>query len=1031
MPRLRIGPGQSLLLALVVLLGSPAAPASQTAAPALLTADLIEGLTLRTIGPATMSGRIVDLAVVESDPSTFYAATATGGLWKTVNNGITFTPVFEHERVHSIGAVAVSPNKPDVVWVGTGEAANRQSSSWGDGVYKSTDGGRSWQHAGLRDTKHIGRIALHPTNPDIVFVAALGHLWGPNRERGLFKSVDGGTAWKNVLFVDNDTGVVDVAIEPGDPKVMYAATYQRRRRAWGFHGGGAGSALHKSVDGGDTWTRLEKGLPEGERGRIGIAVYRKDPRIVYACVEQGVRYNAATAYTERRAGIYRSEDRGASWQRMGDWNPRPMYASQIRVDPNDDQRIYMMNSFSYSEDGGKTFTVPRQSLHGDDRVVWIDPRDSRHLIKGDDGGIGISYDRGQTWLYVASLPVSQFYRISVDMQRPFWVYGGLQDNGSWAAPSATYESWGVLNEHWVRTGGGDGFFNVIDTSDNRTLYTSSQYLGLSRLDMVTRERVWIRPGDPKGYITARRNWDTWGRIGAAPEPDLANAMPPANWDAPVLISPHDARTIYVGTRDLWRSSDRGNTWVSLGDRTTGIDRRTLRVMTQLPTENTLSLDDGVPYYPTITAIAESPVRKGVLFVGTDDGNLQVSRDSGRTWLTIANRVPNLPKTSYVAAIEASRHAENTVYVAFDNHRSNDYGNYVYRSTDGGTTWTAIDGDLPSERVVRVVREDPKNPGVLYLGTEMGAYVTADQGAHWIPLKMNMPRVAVNDLVVHPRDNDLVLATHGRGVWILDNLAAIQSLTPAVLGSDAHLFAIEPASMIRYANTKAHAGDLIFRGANPPAGAVIDYFLRTAADKAALTIHDARGRQVASVDAPGRRGVNRAVWSLRYPDLVRRQAREETGEDTGPGTGTIEGPFVLPGTYTVRLTVRGKTVEQPVEVTDDPRLQVSPESRRQWTDTLLQLADLYRSVSVMLESARGLAGKAGADAKDPVAVERRELMRLTGELQSRVGRLYTAISGSLSTPTVDQRAQIEYFSSFANVLESRLRTAATGRQVAER
>ena len=349
-----------------------------------------------------------------------------------------------------------------------------------------------------------------------MFVAALGHLWGPNKERGLFKSIDGGKTWRHVLFVDNDTGVVDVAIDPPIPKIMYAAAYQRRRRAWGFHGGGPGSGLYKSIDGGDTWTKLTGGLPEGDKGRIGIAIYRKDPRIVYVCVEQGVRYNAATAYGERKAGVYRSEDKGDTWSHMSDWNPRPMYASQIRVDPNDDKRIYMVNAFSYSDDGGKTFKVPRQSLHGDDRVVWIDPRDSRHLIKGDDGGIGISYDRGEKWLYVPNLPVSQFYRVSVDMRKPFWVYGGLQDNGSWAGPSATFESWGVLNEHWMRTGGGDGFYNVIDPSDNRTLvHELGEYLGLSRFDLVTRERVDIRPGSPRGFIAARRNWDTWGKPGAA------------------------------------------------------------------------------------------------------------------------------------------------------------------------------------------------------------------------------------------------------------------------------------------------------------------------------------------------------------------------------------------------------------------------------------------------------------------------------------------------------------------------------------
>ncbi len=399
-----------------------------------LDPSLLAGLRLRSIGPANMSGRIVDLAVVESTPTTFYIATATGGLWKTTDNAVTIEPVFFKEAVHSIGAVAVSPSKPDHVWVGTGERANRQSSSWGNGVYKSADAGKTWVHLGLDDTHHIGRIVIHPTNPDVVYVAAMGKLWGANPDRGLYKTADGGKTWTKILYVDEDTGVADVAMDPSRPDTLYAASYQRRRQAFGFHGGGPGSGLHKSTDGGRTWTRLRSGLPEGDWGRVGISIYRKDPRIVYVCVEQGLRYTASTSYEQRLAGIYRSEDRGATWTFMSDWNPRPMYASQILVDPNDDRRVYMVNSYSFSDDGGKTFTTPRQSLHGDDRLVWVNPRDSRHVMKADDGGLGISYDRGLRWLYIAHLPVSQFYRIDADMREPYWLCGGLQDNGSWCGP---------------------------------------------------------------------------------------------------------------------------------------------------------------------------------------------------------------------------------------------------------------------------------------------------------------------------------------------------------------------------------------------------------------------------------------------------------------------------------------------------------------------------------------------------------------------------------------------------------------------
>jgi photosystem II stability/assembly factor-like uncharacterized protein len=575
---------KTLLVISVAFLTTVSSAASQ------VPEEVLNGLEFREIGPVIMSGRVVDLAVVESNPTTFYVAAATGGVWKTQNNGVTFEPVFFDEGTHSVGAIVVHQRDTNIVWVGTGERANRQSSSWGDGVYKSTDGGATWQNMGLRDSKHIGRIVLHPDNPDVVYVAAMGHLWGPNDERGLYMSEDGGATWTRTMQFDENTGVVDVAMDPVDPAVLYAASYQRRRRGYGFNGGGPGSGLHKSTDGGRSWRELTNGLPEGEKGRIGISIYRTDPRIVVVSVEQGWRYNASTAYGERRAGVYRSEDKGETWEFMSDWNPRPMYASQPLVDPSDDQRIYMQNAFSYSDDGGRTFERARQSLHGDDRILWVNPNDSRHVMKGDDGGLGISYDRATTWLYMRHLPISQYYRVSVDMREPYWVYGGLQDNGSWAGPNATYRREGIIFDDWFKTGGGDGFLNLVDTTDNRTLYTESQYLGLSRLDLVTRARKVIRPDSPRGAIGARRNWDAWGP--GLPEPELGNAMAPANWDGPFIISAHDARTLYAGTNKLWKSTDQGDTWQDLGDLTTGVNRRELAVMGERAHDSTASLDDG-------------------------------------------------------------------------------------------------------------------------------------------------------------------------------------------------------------------------------------------------------------------------------------------------------------------------------------------------------------------------------------------------------------------------------------------------------
>ena len=972
-----------LIVALTTAWVGSAAQAPRQTTPAELSA-----LEFRNIGPANMSGRFVDLDVVESDPYTIYVASSTGGMYRSTDNGITWTPVFEREAVHSIGDVAIFQPKPEIIWVGTGERANRQSSSWGDGVYKTTDAGRTWTNVGLRDSRHIGRIVTHPSNPDIVFVAAMGRLWGPNAERGLYRTNDGGRSWTAVLQVNPDTGVVDVAMDPSDPSILYAATYQRRRTAYGFHGGGPHSGLYKSTDAGTTWRRLTgNGLPTGEYGRIGISVFRKDPRIVYICIEQGNKYNASTAYIERRAGIYRSEDKGATWAFMSDWNPRPMYASQILVDPNDDQRIYMVNSYSFSNDGGRTFQSPPQSLHGDDRLVWVNPKDSRHVIKLDDGSVGISYDRGLRWLYVSSLPVSQFYRVAVDNARPFNVYGGLQDNGCWVGPSATWFTSGVLNEHWSRLCGGDGFF-TIPHPDGRTVYAASQYLGLQRVDTRTWQAQDIRPGDPRGHISPRRNFDVWSR--GLPEPEMGNAMHPANWDAPFLISAHDSNTIYAGMKHLYRSRDRGLTWEDLADQTTGVDRRTLQIMGQEVADHVASLDDGVPYWPTISALAESPRVRGVLYVGTDDGQVRVTRDDGRTWTDVASRVPGLPKQSWIAGLEGSRHADGTVYMTVDNHRSDDNRNYVFRSTDFGATWTAIVGDLPADRVARTIREDPRNARVLYLGTEFGLFVSVDSGAHWIDLRLNMPTLAINDLVIHPRDNDLVLGTHGRGVWILDDLSPIQELAAASTSGAAHLFTPEPAEQIRYTNLKAHMGDLVFRGENPPAGGIIDIWIDGPVADALLTIVDSGGTVVRSLPVAARRGVHRVIWDLRHADFSAGAAGLQTG-----GTSTA-GAVATPG--------RGRTQEKPIVVREDPRIDLSPAERRAWREAQRATGDLWTRAAALAAKMPG-AATANADSRR-LAIEVRDRLRgLYGDLDDHTGR-----------PTADQLSELAYYRSVIERLE---------------
>lgn len=992
-------------VALSALVANPGAMAGQQ-----LDRAHLDGLSPRFIGPATMSGRIVDLAVIEDTPSIFYAASSTGGVWKTVDGGITWDDVFRDEGTHSVGDIAVHQRDTSVVWVGTGERASRQSSGWGDGVYKSTNGGETWQHMGLRDSKHIGRIRMHPDNPDVVFVAAMGHLWGPNEERGLYRSSDGGTTWERVLHVDDDTGVVDVILDPSNPDIVYAASYQRRRRPYGFHGGGPGSALWKSTDGGDSWTRLtnagiDNGLPTGDIGRIGIDVYASDPRIVYVSVEQGERYNASTAYEQRLAGIYRSEDRGETWEHMSDWNPRPMYASQITIDPSDDQRLYMVNSYSWSNDGGRNWTAPRQSLHGDDRLVWVNPANSNHVMKADDGGVGISWDRGVTWLYVANLPVSQWYRVGLDNSSPFRICGGLQDNGSWCGPSATWRSEGILDEDWVKVGGGDGFRNVIDTTNNRILYVESQYLGLNRRDLVTGESKNIRPNQPEAFIGARRNWTTWPDLDN-PDQRLGNAMPPGNWDGPFIISPHDPNTLYAGLNELFVSRDRGDSWTSMGDLTTRVDRRTLAIMGEMPDSFTLSLDDGIPYYPTLSEIAESPVEAGVLYVGTDDGQVRVSRDGGRSWTSVGAAAPGLPSDTWINGLEPSKVVAGRVYLVSNNYRNDDYANYVYRSEDYGETWTRIDGDLPAERVARTLREDPRNPDVLYLGTELGLFVSFDRGDHWTELRSDMPTMAFNDLVVHPRDNDLVLATHSRGLFILDDVNALQEITPEVMASPSHLFTSEPAYQIRYTGERGHTGDMIFMGENPARGALLQFWLADGVDDPSIVVFDGNGAEVAQVvvgeTAPG---INRAVWNLRMALGTPQEAR-----------GGPSGPLVVPGTYTVRLTAGGASSEQPLVVREDPRIDVDPTTRAQWTASLLVRArlglraqELARRVGAM---AQGLDDGTPADLRVAVTT----LAREANELRSRASRLRGA-EGWVGPLAADEIAQQNFVEEMLATLEA--------------
>ncbi len=872
----------------------------------LIKESILDGLRWRCIGPSNMGGRIDDFAVVESNPKIIYAGTASGGVWKTTNNGVTWEPIFDDQITSTIGDVTVAPSNPGIIWVGTGEPNNRQSSSWGDGIYKSTDGGRTWKNMGLRDTHHIGRIVIHPTNPDIVYVAALGHLWGSNKERGLFRTMDGGKTWSNTKFIDENTGFVDVALDHESPNVLYAAAYQRRRRGWGFNGGGPGSGLYRTTDGGETWARLTNGLPSGNTGRIGIDIYRSSPNVVYAVIEH------------KQGGVFRSEDKGLTWKKMSSTNPRPMYYSKIRIDPNNDQRIWVLGASMYvSEDGGKSFSTNYvRGVHGDHHAMWINPSDSNHMVLGSDGGIYFSYDRGKTWDFVNTLPLGQFYEIGFDMQNPYYVYGGLQDNGSWGGPSSTLNRIGVSNEDWVRIGGGDGFYTQVDPEDYNTIYAESQNGNLYRFDVRSGESKFIRP-----------------------EPNDEKERYRFNWNSPILISPHDSKTIYYGGNKLFKSKDRGETWEASIDLTTQQDREKLPLMGVLPDRDTLSRHDGIAYYGDITTVSESPLKEGLIYAGTDDGNLQVSRDGGKNWKNVISKVPRMPKYTYVTRIVASRFNEGTAYATFDGHRNDDFKAYVFMTTDYGESWKNISSNLPQGGIVNVIREHHRNSNLLFIGTERGAYFSIDRGKKWVKFKSNFPTVPVDDIAIHPRENDLIFGTHGRSVWILDDITPLEQLAKDTLASSAYLFDIRKATIFNPYNHKGNLGHKFFVASNPPFGATISYYLKEEAkEDVKIAIQDSQGREIRDLKAQKDAGIHRVAWDLRY-------GPPEAPSDEGISRRfRVRGPFVLPGEYKVTLKTAGQEMTKIVKVAGDQRIDISFEDRKAQHDALLSIHKLFPAIS---------------------------------------------------------------------------------------
>jgi photosystem II stability/assembly factor-like uncharacterized protein len=992
-------------------------------------AQQFDKLHFRSIGPAIMSGRIADFAVYEKNPSIWYVGTAHGGVWKTTSNGAILTPIFEDRGLMSIGDVTVSQTNPDLLWVGTGESNNRQSTSWGDGVFKSTDGGKTFQNMGLKDSKHINRILIDPSNDNVVLVAATGPLYGPGGDRGVYKTTDGGATWKRVLFVDDETGANDLVASTTDPKTLYASMYQRQRSECCMNGGGPGSGIWKSVDGGDTWTRLTTGIPSGSLGRIGLDVYRRNDKILYASIEGPTAGRGAVASaepsvvsaggvasadsTQRGAGrggrggrgggrggagaaaadsgetgLYRSDDAGATWHRVSTTNPRPMYFSQVRIDPNNPDRVFMGGvKMQMTIDAGKT--VEGQAslvVHDDIHAIWIDPANSEHMLIGGDGGISTSYDGAKTWQFYNNLPVGLFYHVNYDMMTPYNICGGMQDNYDWCGPSQSRQSNGILNHEWFQIQGGDGFVAIPDRRDPRWIYSETQDGNMIRRNKVTGESKQIRPTP-------------------------ANVFPPPpkgetfrfEWDTPMIISPNDPGTLIVGANRVFVSHDRGDSWTAISpDLTSNANRDTIVTMGLKGSDIHISRDDGMSQWPTIVSLAESPKQKGLYYTGSEDGYVYVSRD-GKNWTNITKNIPGFPAGGYVSEVVPSAFDAGTVYVTVDNHRLNDYAPHIWVSTDFGQTFKSIVNNLAGENV-RTLTEDQRNRDVLYIGTETGIFLSLDRGASWQRLKANLPNVRVDEITLHPRDNAMLVATHGRALWVLDHLEPIQEYTAAhQAASLGKLFTIPTALEWKTKDDRNDEfwGHAYFVGENPPNEAVIQYDLKQTIPDLELRVSDAAGKTVREVKLNGAKssgGIETACWDLRGEPIVvptdsaaagrggrgggagaaggrggRGGASTPAvpgvpapvptplgavnpclapGDSTGNpargggnnGGGGIGGPapLVLPGTYTVALTSNGKTLDsKPIKVIFDPEVHFAAGEHEKYNALVSELHALQR------------------------------------------------------------------------------------------
>ncbi|MEX1308915.1 MAG: glycosyl hydrolase [Candidatus Sulfomarinibacteraceae bacterium] len=926
------------------------------------------GLRARAIGPAVMSGRISAIDGNAADPVTVWVGSASGGVWKSENAGLSFEPVFD-DHTQSIGAIRIDPSNPDTVWVGTGETWVRNSVSVGDGVYRTTDGGESWEHLGLDATERIAKIEVHPDDGDTVYVCATGQLWSANPERGVYKTTDGGANWELILSVDEDTGCADLDMDPQEPRILYAAMWQFRRYPDFFTSGGPGSALYRSTDGGESWTELTDGLPAGEKGRIAVAVAPSRPAVVYATVE-----------TEDTA-LYRSDDLGNSWTKTDNSTNiqmRPFYFSELLVDPTDHNRLYKPGfTLTVSTDGGESFSglfgagFNMGSVHSDHHALWINPANPYQLFLGTDGGAYISEDRAKSWRHVRSLPVSQFYHVSHDLEWPYNVYGGLQDNGSWKGPSRS--PGGITGGDWEVVGQGDGFWAFADPNDVNTLYVEYQGGQLSRVDVTTGESKSIKP------------------FARGDEEELR-----FNWNTPIHLSPTRPNTLYYGSQVLHFSTDRGDSWTTISpDLTTDDpDRQRQKDSGGITIDNTTAENNA-----TIYAIAESPLDPEVVWVGTDDGLVQLSRDGGGSWVRVSDNLPaDATAGSWVSSVHASPHDAAAAFVTYDGHRRGDMAPHIFRTDDFGATWRPITGD-GLEGYVWTIKQDPINPALLYAGTEFGLFITLDGGAQWARFTENLPRVAVHDIAIHPTEHDLILGTHGRGIYIIDDLTALRGLTAEVMESKVALLPSRPSPQVLSGGMAWFGSDDEFVGRNPDESASINYWLarRHLFGDLKIEVYDASGELITTLPGKKRRGINRVGWPMRL--------KPPTMPPANALVMAFQGPRVPEGEYTYKLIKGKETLEGTVELVADPRNPHPREDRLLQQRTAIDAYDLLADLTFLADSVTDLRDQARDRATKLEKKDKAALEAFADDLDALHGTLVVAGEGGLMSGKEELRERL--------------------------